>query len=137
MAQSEEASTEIVNKMLKIDSRGWNISLFEDVSKVSNCLCTHCGAVCCDAVELGCQHEDDEIFMYCKYCLNELVKENGNKCMISEHYNPPFVAARSNRRQILQTIVICPYSLVFKKRNNLKNNKNNNAQIIDTLGYDE
>eukprot|EP01084_Bolivina_argentea_P291550 501091_1 len=136
MAQSEEASAEIITKKLKIDGRGWSISLFEDTNKVANYLCGHCGAVCCDAVELGCQHEeeDDEIFMYCKYCLNELVKDNGNKCMISGHYNPPLDVARAIRRKILKAIVICPYSTTFKTRNNLKKNKNNNAEIIDTLG---
>eukprot|EP01084_Bolivina_argentea_P255342 429450_1 len=135
MAQSEESSTEIVNKMLKIDGLGWNISLFEDVNKISNYLCVHCGAICCDAVELGCDHDDDdEIFLHCTLCLSELIIENGNKCMISGHYNPPLDAVRANRRQILKAPVICPYSLVFKKRNNLKKNKNNNAEIIDTLG---
>eukprot|EP01084_Bolivina_argentea_P046596 85812_1 len=110
MAQSEETETQIVNKMLKIDVRGWNISIFDDINKVSNYLCAHCGAVCCDAVELGCDHdEDDEILLYCKTCLTELVTDNENKCMISGHYNPPLDAVRANRRQILKAIVICPY----------------------------
>eukprot|EP01084_Bolivina_argentea_P308196 532844_1 len=134
MAQSEAAVT-IVNRMLKIDDHGWNIALFENANKISNYLCAYCGAVCCDAVELGCQHNDDEeIFMHCELCLSELVADNGNKCMISGHYNPPLDVARSIRRQILKAIVVCPYSLAFKKRNNLNNN---NAQVIDTVGNDE
>eukprot|EP01084_Bolivina_argentea_P255341 429448_1 len=139
MAQPNESSTQIVNKMLKIDGLGWNISLFEDVNKISNYLCAHCGFVCCDTVELGCDHDEDdeEIFLYCKFCLTELVKDNDNKCMISGHYNPPLDASRAIRRQILKAIVVCPYSTIFKTRNNLKNNKNNNAQMIDTNGYDE
>eukprot|EP01084_Bolivina_argentea_P308195 532842_1 len=127
MAQSEEAATELLNRMLKIDGRGWNIALFEDTNKVSNCLCAHCDAACCDAVELACEHKDEDIFLYCKICLSEIVKDNDNKCMLSNHYNPPLDASRSNRRQILKAIVVCPYSLVFKTRNNLKKNKNNNA----------
>eukprot|EP01084_Bolivina_argentea_P278114 474998_1 len=102
MAQSEEISTQIVNKMLKIDGNGWNILLFQDVNKIINYLCTHCGGICCDAIELGCNHgEEDQILLYCKTCLSELVLDNGNKCMISGHYDPPLVAAQSNRRQIL------------------------------------
>eukprot|EP01084_Bolivina_argentea_P078656 142741_1 len=138
MAQSADSSTEIVNKMLKVDGRGWNISLFEDVNKISICLCAHCGAVCCDTVELGCDHNEDDIFLYCHICLSELIKNNDNKCMISGHNNPPLDAARSIRRQISKAIVICPYSIIFKTRNNLKKNQNNNAEVIDTLGgYDE
>eukprot|EP01084_Bolivina_argentea_P255340 429445_1 len=138
MAQSEAASSEIVNKMLKIDGLGWHIALFEDVNKVANYLCAHCGSVCCDAVELGCDHgDDDEILLYCKICLTELVSDNGNKCMISGHYNPPLDVARSIRRQISKAIVVCPYSSVFKIRNNSKKDKHDNAQILDTLGYDE
>eukprot|EP01084_Bolivina_argentea_P075384 136667_1 len=124
MAQLEEH----VNEMLKIDGRGWNIALFEDTNKVSNCLCAHCGAVCCDAVELGCDHNDEDILLYCTKCLSELVKDNSNKCMLSGHDNPPLDSARSNRRQILKAIVVCPWSYAFKQRNNLKENKKNKCQ---------
>eukprot|EP01084_Bolivina_argentea_P154028 268527_1 len=125
MTQSTDAVSEIVNRMLKIDDRGWNIALFEDAHKASNYLCAHCGEVCCDAVELGCQHEDsDEIFMHCHYCLSELVSDIGNRCTISGHHNPPLDAARSIRRQILKSIVVCPYSLTFTTRNNFRNNNN-------------
>eukprot|EP01084_Bolivina_argentea_P255339 429444_1 len=140
MAQPKEPLTEIVNEILKVDGRGWNILLFEDTNKISNYLCVHCGAICCDAVELGCDHDDDdEIFLHCTLCLSELIIENGNKCMISGHYNPPLISARSIRRQILKANVICPYSVTFKKRNNLKkNNNNNNAnhEVIDTFASD-
>ncbi len=138
MTQSENVKTDIVNKKLKIDGHGWNIALFQDVNKISNYLCRHCDAVCCDAVELGCDHdEDDDILLYCSVCLNELIKGNENKCMISGHENPPIDPARSIRRKILKANVICPYSNTFKNRNYSKNNKNNNGQIIDTNGGDE
>ncbi len=138
MSQSTDPETLIINEKLKIDGGGWNIALFEDTSKVSNCLCKHCSGVCCDAVELGCDHQDDDdIFLYCKVCLILLVKDNDNQCMISAHQNPPIDAVRSNRRQILKAIVACPYSLAFKIRNNFKKKKNENAEIIDTFGNDE
>eukprot|EP01084_Bolivina_argentea_P291551 501093_1 len=137
MAQSQDSSTEIVNKMLKVDGRGWNISLFEDAHQVSNCLCAHCGTVCCDTVELGCDHNENDIFLYCHICLSELIKKNDNKCMINGHYNPPLDAARAIRRQISKSIVACPYSTIFKTRNTFKKN-NDDAEVIDTLGgYDE
>eukprot|EP01084_Bolivina_argentea_P233041 392586_1 len=111
MAQSQDELTDALNQMLKIDGRGWNIALFKEANKIANYLCAHCGAVCCEPVELGCDHDEDdeEIFLYCKFCLTELVKDNDNKCMISGHYNPPLDASRAIRRQILKAIVVCPY----------------------------
>eukprot|EP01084_Bolivina_argentea_P308197 532845_1 len=141
MAQQTDSPNTINEELismlnLRVDGKGWSGALFDDVNKIdASSLCKHCNLICCDAVELGCQHNDDEeIFMHCELCLSELVADNGNKCMISGHYNPPLDVARSIRRQILKAIVVCPYSLAFKKRNNLNNN---NAQVIDTVGNDE
>eukprot|EP01084_Bolivina_argentea_P224192 379170_1 len=129
MAQPTEDSTkkELLS-LLKIDEKGWNIALFEN--NVKHCLCAHCGSVCCDAVELGCEHEEDDIFLYCKCCLSELIRDNDNKCMITSHINPPLIAARATRRQISKSTVMCLYSREYKLKNAIK--KNDVGQIIDT-----
>eukprot|EP01084_Bolivina_argentea_P255345 429457_1 len=122
-----------VQSLLKVDNKGWNIALFDESIKISSCLCAHFGSVCVDAVELGCDHdENDDIFLHCKSCLMDLIKDNGNKCMISGHNNPPLSVVRAARRQISKSMVVCPYSKQFKIRNSMQ--KNDNAQVVDTLG---
>eukprot|EP01084_Bolivina_argentea_P297860 513226_1 len=132
---------EIVDKdvvsLLKIDDRGWNISLFEDKNRISASLCEYCKSVCCDAVELGCDHDDNEICSYCKECLIDLVKHNENKCPINQHDNPVISPVRSVRRQILKSLVICPYSIKYKQQQLKMNDKNNDGNVVDTIGYDE
>eukprot|EP01083_Nonionella_stella_P062942 163637_1 len=51
--------------LLKVNDNGWNLSLFEDQNEVNTSLCGNCKEVCCDAVKLGCDHDDtqhNEIF---------------------------------------------------------------------------
>ena len=112
---NDRETTILLLNLLKVDKRGWNICLFEDNSKIRACLCNHCKSVCRDAVELGCDHEDKDIFTYCNSCLSDLIQNNNDKCPINNHENPIIFSLRSNRRQILTSIVICPYSVEFKQ----------------------
>ena len=122
--------------LLKVDGKGWNIALFEDKMKITACICHHCKSVCRDAVELGCDHEDDEIFTYCEMCLSNLVEDSNGKCPIDGHENPIIFASRAMRRQISKSTVICPYSEEFKQINddNAKDKLSHNQSVIDTPG---
>ncbi len=124
--------------LLKIDNQGWDIELFEEKDKISNdYLCEYCKCVCCDASELGCNHNDNQICLYCKNCLSYLINKNDGKCIINKHSNPIISPTRSTRRKIGNATINCPYSMKYKHQNlNSKNNKNNN-EIIDTIGMDE
>ena len=55
---------------VKINNQRWNIHLFEDKNKTE--LCENCGNIYCDAVELGCEHdeEDHDIYSYSAICHN-------------------------------------------------------------------
>eukprot|EP01084_Bolivina_argentea_P275636 470107_1 len=133
MAQRQASNSQLNNEiisLLKVDNKGWNVALFTD--KITNFLCENCDLVCCDAVELGCDHEDDDICSHCKECLNQLIKENNGKCPIDGHDNPEIFPVRSMRRQISKSIVICPYSKQYMQKVKYKNN-----QIIDTADNDE
>ena len=127
---------EEILQLLQIDNKGWNISLFEDDITIRACLCSHCGNVCKDASELGCDHEDDEICLYCKLCLQQAIEDTDYKCIINGHPDPTISPARATRRQILKSMVICPFNPKFKIKND--NNKiqqeQADANIIDTLG---
>eukprot|EP01084_Bolivina_argentea_P194533 333783_1 len=119
--------------LLKVNNKGWNIALFKDTNNVSDYLCAHCNSVCCDAVELGCDHDDNDIFLHCKQCLSDLIINNDNKCIINSHINPSLTSVRATRRTISKSAVVCPYSTQFKTRIN-------NTQIMNTVGantYDE
>lgn len=58
---------------------------------MSTCLCANCNSVCCDAVELGCDHQDNEIFPYCNECLSELIKNSDGLCPIKKHTHPSII----------------------------------------------
>ena len=86
--------------------------------------------VCHDAVELGCDHNDEDICQYCNNCLINLISNNNDKCPINNHINPIIVPNRATRRHILKLMVNCPYSIKYKQQQ--QRNKNNNGQRIDT-----
>ena len=119
---------------LKVDNKGWNIAIFDDKIKLSTCVCAHCNSVCCDAVELGCDHQDNEIFAYCNKCLTQLIEDNDGLCPINKHKNPSIVPSRLLRGQILRSMVICPYSIHYQEQNN---KQNQNPNVIDTIGNDD
>eukprot|EP01083_Nonionella_stella_P063346 164611_1 len=96
-------------------------------------LCGNCKEVCRDAVELGCDHEDEDIILFCNSCLKDVISTNANKCPINQHFDPIICPVRSVRRQILKSSVLCPYSVQFKKRN--RNQNVENAMVMDTIGY--
>ena len=106
MAQSKAQDQH--SSILKCDGNGWDIKLFEQ--SMDHLLCAHCESVCCDAVELGCDHDEDDVLMYCQLCLQTVVNQGGNKCPLSGHSDPIIVPSRSSRRQISKSPVICPYS---------------------------
>eukprot|EP01084_Bolivina_argentea_P109521 195787_1 len=139
MAQKQVnvVENEIIS-ILKINGKGWNIKLFEDETKATTCLCASCDGVCCDAVELDCDHEDEDIYLYCKPCLSDLIKQNNNKCPINSHDEPTIISNRASRRQISKSLVICPYSSKYKSKQNIAlNNNNHDHEIIDTIDGDE
>eukprot|EP01083_Nonionella_stella_P280801 955363_1 len=113
MAQSSEpvgwSLSEHLISLLKVNGNGWNASLFEDQNEVNfdRSLCGNCKEVCRDAVELGCDHDDDDIVLFCNACLNDLISTNGNKCPINQHLDPIAIPLRYLRRQILKSAVLC------------------------------
>eukprot|EP01083_Nonionella_stella_P032734 89576_1 len=139
MAQSSQAAGWSLSKhlvsLLKVNDNGWNVSLFQNQNVVDTALCGNCKEVCRDAVELGCDHKDNEIVLFCDACLKDLVLTNGNKCPINQHLNPIAIPVRSARRQILESPVICPYSAEYKRRN--KNENIDNEVVMDTIGGDQ
>eukprot|EP01083_Nonionella_stella_P124038 374170_1 len=121
MAQSNEPAGWSLSKhlvsSLKVNDDGWNVLLFQNQNVVDTALCGNCKEVCRDAVELGCDHDDDAIVLFCDSCLNDLISINGNKCPINQHLDPITIPVRSVRRQILKSSVICPFSTQYKRRN--------------------
>eukprot|EP01083_Nonionella_stella_P016022 44799_1 len=139
MAQSNEPAGWSLSKhlisLLKVNENGWNVSLFEDQTVVNTALCNNCKEICRDAVELGCNHDDDEIVLFCDSCLKDLISTNDNKCPINRHLDPIVSPVRFARRQILKSSVICPYSTQYKRRN--KNVNIDNEMVMDTIGCDQ
>eukprot|EP01083_Nonionella_stella_P250221 864425_1 len=124
---------------LKTNNRGWTIGLFQDQHTLPSFICFECKCVCCEAVELGCDHDDNDIFLYCKSCLTQLIKGNGNKCPIDNHDDPTIIPNRSLRRQISKSMTYCPYSRssAYKSDHSLSPQNDDNNQIMDTLGGDD
>eukprot|EP01084_Bolivina_argentea_P290226 498473_1 len=124
MAQMEQSIwRQELESMLQIDNKGWNVTLFQDQNSMSFILCSNCDAVCCDAVELGCSHDDIDIHSYCNNCLQQLIQNNQQLCPINSHSNPIIIPSRALRMQILKTLVSCPY----------ENNGNSACQWKGTL----
>eukprot|EP01084_Bolivina_argentea_P019181 35669_1 len=123
-----------LSSLLKINDKGWNIELFENKNNLLNALCAECNAVCEDPVELSCEvdHNDAEIYLHCRQCLNQLIIQNGGNCPIDNHSNPSISTSRATRRIIAVSKVYCPFSKQYK----LKNIENNNigGNVIDTIG---
>ena len=88
---------------LKVKDQGWNIQLFEDQNKLGEAICSHCKSVCVSAVELGCNHKDEEIYPFCDQCLQQLINSIDNECPIDRHQNPIIIPSRATRRQILKS----------------------------------
>eukprot|EP01083_Nonionella_stella_P301081 1031204_1 len=121
--------------LLKVDDYGWDPLLFKDQHQISFCLCTHCNSVCRNPAELGCNHNDDDIHLYCNDCLQLLIQDADGKCPINAHPKPSVHLNRATRGQIAQSIVICPYSSKYKM---LKQAQHNDVhQTIDTIGNDQ
>ena len=127
-----DGKNEPILSTLKVDGKGWKIGLFMDTDEILKYLCAHCNSVCCDAVELGCDHDDNDISLYCNKCLTELIQNNGNKCIINSHCNPSIVAVRSVRRQIYESMVICPFSTF--KRKYQEPDAAGVGDVVDTFG---
>eukprot|EP01084_Bolivina_argentea_P103473 185333_1 len=111
-----------IMSVLKVDNKGWNPEIFTNTN--NTLLCENCHLICCDAVELSCDHNDDDICSFCNVCLNRLIKDNNDKCPINSHENAIISPIRSLRRQIYKSLVICPYSVQYKQ-------KINNEDIIN------
>ena len=82
---------------------------------------------------IQCDDDDNDILIYCKQCLCELIEDYDNKCPINNHTNPSIIPSQGIRRQISKSIVICPYSLQYKQFQ--RNTCNDLQHIIDTAGY--
>eukprot|EP01084_Bolivina_argentea_P276707 472205_1 len=137
MAQEQQKIDDGLLTILKVDQKGWKVSLFENQNKMKDdYLCGNCSSVCCDPVELGCDHDDNDICYYCDACLNQLITKNNGKCPINSHIDPIISKSRAARRNILRSVIFCPYSIQYKKLQSQQNNVNY-AQFIDTVGSDE
>eukprot|EP01083_Nonionella_stella_P018944 52704_1 len=143
MAQQLAAPNEFVDKsflrtaattLLKVDNYGWNPLLFVDQHQISLCLCAHCNSICCNAAELGCEHDFQDIRLFCKDCLSNLIEDSDGKCPLNLHPNPSISLNRAIQRQISNSIAICPYSRTYKMRREAQNNNDDHAEVVDTLG---
>eukprot|EP01084_Bolivina_argentea_P263745 446515_1 len=110
---------DIIEDVLKLDNRGYDILLFENIHNLQelNLLCTECGNVCVDPASLDCiqhkndsQNDDDLDDLYCHLCLTELIKQNDGKCPISQHKQPIVRKNKRTKKLILTQNAICPYS---------------------------
>eukprot|EP01083_Nonionella_stella_P061837 160999_1 len=119
---------------LKVDNHGWNHLLFVDQHQISLCLCAYCNSICSNASELGCDHDYDDIRLYCKGCLSLVIEHSDGNCPLNLHSNPSISSNRAIQRQIAKSIVICPYSSIYKMRRKAQNNNGDHAEMIDTLG---
>ena len=135
--RSDKIDSEIL-ELLQVDKMGWNVSLFKDPIKASGYLCDNCGSICRDAVELGCDHDDEEIVLYCNDCLRVLIQDNDGKCPLNSHSDPIVTLNRSTRRQILRATAICPFSALYKSRLNKQQQQNDGiGGVMVTAGGDE
>eukprot|EP01084_Bolivina_argentea_P278835 476538_1 len=123
--------------VLKVGNCGWNVLLFENEMRISVALCAVCNNVCVDAVELGCDHNEDDIYLYCNNCLKILINKSNGTCPINKHIDPIISSNRATRRQVSKATVICPYSTEFKHSVNTQEQNiaavNDDKLIIDTL----
>ena len=83
-----------ITSLLKVNDKGWNINIFKDQNKMKEYLCAKCQSVCCNAVELGCDHKDEDVYVYCQDCLHKEIKHHLDKCPIDEHEDPIVSAPR-------------------------------------------
>ena len=141
-AVQEDASSLLLSltaSLLKGDDKGWGVHLFKNQMQISACMCAHCGSVCCDAVELGCEHNDDDNLLYCNKCLKFIITDNNGKCPVDSHADPSTIPNRAIRRQIAKCTVGCPYSRAFQalKSQQQEEEAQDGAHFVDTIGGDE
>eukprot|EP01084_Bolivina_argentea_P178756 308966_1 len=130
MAQPGHSIDTSITKLLKGSGNGWKLSLFENQNKVEAYLCTSCNDVCCDAAELHCSVDHDEINVYCKECITSEISKNGGKCPIDSHTYPVIGANKFVRTRISKSIVYCPFSFNLNKHNDGQIGHN----VVDTIG---
>eukprot|EP01084_Bolivina_argentea_P005517 10389_1 len=95
--------------MARSAGKGWDVQLLGDQQIATMFLCESCNSICCDAVELGCNHKDEDICTFCSCCLDDLIKDNDNKCPINGHPDPVIIPNKFIRRYILYKLhVLCP-----------------------------
>eukprot|EP01084_Bolivina_argentea_P014336 26771_1 len=117
---------------LQANEKGWDCKLFINIEKVDAFKCKKCQQICKNAVELGCDHDDNEIDLYCSICLKNIIKLNDNKCPInSKHINPQIQSNRSSRKQILNLKVMCPNSERYQIA--IANDNIDDNNVYDTL----
>eukprot|EP01083_Nonionella_stella_P143330 445308_1 len=134
MAQQGSRNKELASLLKINEHKGWEISLFEDQNKISEYICTNCTGICCNAVELGCDHDDADICSYCEQCLHQLITDNDSKCPINDHTDPHITPARSIRNRVLKAAVLCPYSMAYKRKRIYLNKV---PQLMDTMNDEQ
>eukprot|EP01084_Bolivina_argentea_P078400 142248_1 len=111
MAEAKDALLSI----LQSNGKGWNAELLVNPSEISKYSCKECNNISREAVELGCDHTDNEIDLYCNVCLQHVIKTNNNECPInSSHHNPSIIPIRRIRKHIFSLNVYCPNSTNYK-----------------------
>eukprot|EP01083_Nonionella_stella_P150124 477714_1 len=125
--QLRAANESEYQSLLHTATNGWNPLLFVDQHQISLCLCAYCDSICCNAAELGCDHDYDDIHLHCKDCLRLLIDSSDGKCPLNLHPNPSISLNRSIRRQVLKSIVLCPYSTEYKIRRKAQNNNDDHV----------
>eukprot|EP01084_Bolivina_argentea_P068672 124998_1 len=115
---------------IQSEGKGWNCKLFVNKDKMDEYKCKLCDNICVDCVELGCDHEDIDIEIYCNKCLIQVINNNNKICPInSKHITPNIQSNRAIRKQILKFQVMCPNSLGYERA---LNNDNINV-VYDTI----
>ena len=79
----------------------------------------------CKLLVFGC-----DIELFCNECLQDLIANNNENCIIISHHKPQINACLITRSQMMKQL--CIHYFLHNKQYKKENN-NNNTQLMDTL----
>eukprot|EP01084_Bolivina_argentea_P091885 165374_1 len=137
--EKKETLSDELASLLKVNNKGWKTTLFQDTRKIETMICGNCKGICDNATEFDCDddHDDAELYFYCRKCIQELIISHNGNCPINEHSKPKISHSRTANRRIKKSMVFCPYSKQYQIKEMKNKKQNNNAQVVDTMGEDE
>ncbi len=107
------AEDDLSLSLIQSNGKGWNSKLAVDRNKIPELMCKSCNHICRDAVELSCDHNEEEDILFCESCLTQILRQNNNICPIDgSHKDTKFQAVRTTRRYVLKLKVVI-YMYIF------------------------